>query len=183
MFDNRNQAGQLLWEKLKEKEINISDYLILAILPKGLEVVGGFLGENIIKTIKIKKIIDKNGKVIGACGKNKSSIFLHKSMIQELEISNEELENCIKNVQSKILGQEQINFENKKVIIVDDGVNTGERIISACRQVWAQEPKRVVVAVPVCSRDSYQKIEKECDSLICVSVEDYFYRVSQFYRE
>jgi putative phosphoribosyl transferase len=62
-----------------------------------------------------------------------------------------------------------VGLENKVVIIVDDGVATGNTILSAIKMLRKSNPKKIVVAVPVAPPDTAEKIKRYVDDFICLS--------------
>jgi predicted phosphoribosyltransferase len=77
------------------------------------------------------------------------------------------------------------NFEDvkgKEVLIVDDGIATGETIYLAVLSVKRYEPSRTVVAVPVSSLEGYERMS-QLGEVICPIVDRYFYAVSEYYEE
>ena len=73
------------------------------------------------------------------------------------------------------------DLKGKTVIIVDDGTATGATAIAAAREVWNNEPKRVVIALPVAPKDTLHKLEKEADEVIVLETPTDFFSVGQFY--
>ncbi|NCO28963.1 MAG: phosphoribosyltransferase, partial [Caldiserica bacterium] len=60
----------------------------------------------------------------------------------------------------KFLGGE-FNFnlvEDKSVLIVDDGVATGETLVLAVESIRGFEPSRTIIAIPVSSFEAYEKL-------------------------
>lgn len=74
-----------------------------------------------------------------------------------------------------------VNIKNKTVIIVDDGVATGRTILGAINMLRNKHPKRLVVAVPVASREAALRIKQEVDDFICLYTPSPFIGVSRFY--
>lgn len=72
-------------------------------------------------------------------------------------------------------------IENKTVIVVDDGVATGSTLLATLALIKAYKPKKIVVALPVSSREAYKKIQQEADEVVCISVPTSFMSVGQFY--
>lgn len=72
---------------------------------------------------------------------------------------------------------------DRTVILVDDGVATGSTLLAAVRAVRTRDPKRVVVAVPVASREASGKIRAEADRFVCPLVPEHFSAISQWYHE
>jgi predicted phosphoribosyltransferase len=69
------------------------------------------------------------------------------------------------------------------VIVVDDGVATGMTMWAAVRHVRRQGPERVIVAVPVASREALAMLRREADDVVCLSAPRRFGSVGSFYRE
>ena len=61
-----------------------------------------------------------------------------------------------------------IDARGKVVIIVDDGVASGNTILSAIRMMRSKRPKKIIVAVPLAPYEAAARIEKEADDFICL---------------
>jgi predicted phosphoribosyltransferase len=84
----------------------------------------------------------------------------------------------------KFMGDRKpMDLENKIVIIVDDGIATGNTILAAIKMIRAKHPKKIVVAVPVAPPRTAIVIEKEVDDFVCVSIPEEFFGVGQFYHD
>jgi predicted phosphoribosyltransferase len=79
-------------------------------------------------------------------------------------------------------GREHLLADERTAIIVDDGVATGLTIILAIREIRHQNPKKIVVAVPVASTDASDKIREEADELVALEVPLYFQAVGAYYQ-
>jgi len=69
------------------------------------------------------------------------------------------------------------------VILVDDGLATGASMLAAARAARAQQPKRVIVAVPVASRDACEEFRQHVDDVICAETPEPFYSVGTWYED
>lgn len=74
------------------------------------------------------------------------------------------------------------DFQDKIVILVDDGIATGATMQAAIKSVRAQGAGKVVVAVPVIPPDTISEIERRADELRYVAAPMHFFAVGQFYR-
>ena len=82
----------------------------------------------------------------------------------------------------KFMGNRKpLSLENKTVIIVDDGIATGNTMLAAIRMMRYQRPGKIVVAVPVAPPQTAEKIKREVDELVCLYSPPDFGGVGQFY--
>jgi len=77
------------------------------------------------------------------------------------------------------------NLEDRTVIIVDDGIATGNTILVTVDLVKMQNPKKIVVAIPVAPPSTVKKLENYpgLDAVICLETPYNFHAVGQFYEE
>lgn len=66
-------------------------------------------------------------------------------------------------------------------IVVDDGLATGATMIAALQAVRAQQPARLICAVPVAAPDSLAKVAALADEVVCLHAPPGFAAVGQFY--
>ncbi|MHB1106328.1 MAG: phosphoribosyltransferase, partial [Lutibacter sp.] len=76
-------------------------------------------------------------------------------------------------------------LKDKIVILVDDGIATGNTIISCIQLIQLQKPSKMIVALPVAPNDSLRKIREmtQVNEVICLSAPVNFQSVGQFYEE
>lgn len=67
------------------------------------------------------------------------------------------------------------------VILVDDGLATGATMRAAVDAVRAQQPNRIVVAVPVAPPDTVQVLEGMVDEVVCPQQPEPFMAIGQWY--
>jgi len=73
------------------------------------------------------------------------------------------------------------NPPGKTVILVDDGLATGASMQAAVHALRGLKPHKIVVAVPVASRDACEALEQVADDVVCVLTPERFYAVGQWY--
>ena len=71
--------------------------------------------------------------------------------------------------------------KDKVVIIIDDGVATGNTLLSTIDIIRKERPKKIVVAVPVASQQAAKKLSEVTDELVCAWIPAEFHSVGQFY--
>jgi putative phosphoribosyl transferase len=69
------------------------------------------------------------------------------------------------------------------IILVDDGLATGTTMRAAVEALRAQEPRRIVVAVPVAPLDACNELRAEVDEIICTVVPEQFFALSLWYED
>lgn len=74
-----------------------------------------------------------------------------------------------------------LDLKNKTVIIIDDGIATGNTLLAAINMIRKKSPKKIVVAVPVSPTDSAQKISAQVDEFICPYITNNFIGVGGYY--
>lgn len=74
-----------------------------------------------------------------------------------------------------------IDLKNKTVIIVDDGVATGNTMLASLQLIRKKQPGKIIMAIPVAPPDTYEKLKPFTDELICLQTPDDFIGVGQYY--
>ena len=106
-------------------------------------------------------------------------------------ISNKYVEKEIKKIRGILKQRQQqfygtkkpINFKNKTVIIVDDGVATGNTLIASIELIKLAVPLKIIVALPVAPPSALKKIKAlpAVDVTICLLEPRGFQAVGQFF--
>jgi putative phosphoribosyl transferase len=71
----------------------------------------------------------------------------------------------------------------KTVILIDDGIATGSTMRAAVRALRAQEPARLVVAVPTAAASTCSELLPEVDELVALMTPERFYGVGEWYAD
>ncbi len=77
----------------------------------------------------------------------------------------------------------KIDLRDKVVIITDDGIATGASMQAAAWAVRRENPRKIVLAIPVGPEDSVMEISKDADETVCLRAPPFFAALSQFYLE
>ncbi len=81
-----------------------------------------------------------------------------------------------------LAGRKAWPVAGRNVIVVDDGVATGTTMRAALQALRRQRPKRLVVAVPVASREAAARLRGEADEWLCLAEPVPFEAVGWHYR-
>ena len=79
--------------------------------------------------------------------------------------------------------KEPESLEGKTVIVIDDGIATGNTILGTVNVLRKSKPAKIVIGVPVASQSAVQKLSKEVDEVVAVLIPDEFYGVGAFYED
>ena len=189
MFKDRNEAGNLLASKLEK--YSKTDALILAI-PRGGVPLGFIIAQKLnlpLEMVLSKKIGHPLHKeyAIGAVTL-KSRILSDAAKDIPPSYINSETEKIRNKLNKRYReyygGRKALELKDKILIVVDDGIATGNTILSIIKMLHDEKPKKIVVAIPVAPPDSIKKLQDSVfiDEVICLLVPDYFRAVGQFYQ-
>jgi predicted phosphoribosyltransferase len=99
---------------------------------------------------------------------------------EQIDIQKNEIERRLK----RFRGGKEYHLRGKNIILVDDGIATGATMFAVIKWLGKQNPKRLVVAVPVAPKDTFDKLKED------VKVEDVVLRlpiafsaVGEFYED
>ncbi len=191
MFTNRGEAGNLLAEELIEYKNNKN--AIIVTIPRGGLPIGYAISKKLNLPLEIvlsKKIGHPFHKEFAIGAVTLQSIILDpvakdvsKVYIEE---ETERIRDLLKQRHQWYYGDKlPLALAGKIVIVVDDGVATGNTLISSIKLIQQQNPLQIVVGLPVSPYSTLKKIEtlSEIDKVICLLTPESFYAVGQFYGE
>lgn len=193
MFRSRQEAAELLTSKLKRYR-NRKSAMVLAI-PRGGVVVGSVVAKRLLLALDIL-VVRKIGApwnpelATGAVGPRGvvywDDRLCHqlglnqRIMDHELRIKERERKEREKSLRG---GKRALSLKGKTAILVDDGVATGATVLAAKKSLEKMRARRVLLAIPVIAKDTFNSIKESFDRVVALSVEEEFHSVGQFYEE
>ena len=75
------------------------------------------------------------------------------------------------------------SLEGRIVIIVDDGMATGNSMRAAVQSVKKRGPREVVVAVPVAPQEAVTELSREGTKVVCLEQPRFFFAIGEFYKD
>ena len=187
IFQNRIEAGLLLADKLKNYQTGTG--LVLAI-PRGGVPVAYAVAKELglpIELILTKKIGHPTNKeyAIGAASLTDYFTIPHENVTEEyIQAEIVRIRTRLKEMYKIFMGDQQpADLQGKTVIIIDDGIATGNTLLGTIQLLRKSKPGKMIIAVPVASRSAVNKLAKEVDEIIVVYVPDQFYGVGAFYED
>lgn len=187
MFRDRLGAGLMLAAKLKKYK---NDQGIILAIPRGGVPVAYAVAKELgfpMDVILTKKIGHPMNKeyAIGAASLRDYFIIPHENVSEEY-IKQELLRvrTRLKEMYTMFMGnKEPENLKGKTVIIIDDGIATGNTLLGTVHVLRKNNPGKIVIGVPVASQSAVQKLSKEVDEVVAVLIPEEFYGVGAFYED
>ena len=191
-FSDRKEAGILLGDELKKSELEKENPVVLAILRGGIIVArqvalilncdldialsrklgAPFNPELAIGALSEHGDLFINKMIATQVGAN--DLFIQKEKAEQAEVIAERIEQFRKDFP-------KVSLKDRYVIIVDDGIATGATMQATIWSVNHENPRWLLVALPVGPEDSLKRLTKDVDEVICLRVPDFFSAVGQFY--
>ncbi|WP_135827139.1 phosphoribosyltransferase [Halorussus ruber] len=190
MFQNRTDAGRQLADLLDDHDVDAD--VVLGIPRGGLPVarpVADALDAPLDVIVASKIGAPNNPELaIGAVASD-GSVWRNDDLIDRLGVDEEyvererqsEAEAAREKLERYRGTDDPPDLEGKLVVVVDDGLATGATTTAALRQVREAGASRVVLAVPVGSPDSVERLQSEADEVVVLETPPHFSAVGQFY--
>jgi len=187
MWKDRKEAGKklaLVLKKYKGKK----NILVLGIPRGGVEVafeVGQFLKAE-LGVVVTKKLpfpgqeeaamgaVDRDGEVI----LDEASVVMYGIGKEYIE---QEKGRIVKEIIRRYEEFGEPKIKDKIVIVVDDGIATGQTMKAALLFVKRKMAKKVVLAVPVAMEDVLGELGQNADEVVCLHQPKMLRAVGQFY--
>lgn len=181
-FRDRQDAGRQLAEALKEKYKGRQG--VVYPLPRG----GVPLGLEVARVLEMplgliipRKIghpfnpeyaicaVSEGGETV--C--NESELAKVDKKWFEQRVAEERLESKRRR-EIYLPGRDPQRLEGKTAILVDDGIATGLTMRAAIRDARERKAAQVVVAIPVVPQDTAERLKREVDDVVALSIEAYY---------
>lgn len=192
-FRDRVEAGQMLGRRLA-MYAGRPDVLVLG-LPRG-GVPVAFQVARLLDAPLDVLIVRKLGVpgheelAFGALASGGTRV-LDQGTLKALGIGPETVEQVTARAQHELARRDQLYrverafpaVEHTTLIVVDDGMATGNTMQAGVEALRQQRPARLVVAVPVASRESVIRLRRVADEVVCLRVPTLFNSLGQWYAD
>lgn len=192
MFKDRFDASQQLAQKLMQYKNN-PDTVIL-VKTRGSFAIGTVISQelHIPVDIFLSKKIGYPGNPNYTIGMvtlddiiiDKRALEFSGEMQNYLKKEVAEIRNALQSrAQQYYKDHQHYLLQDKVIIIVDEGIATGKTMEVVIDLIKKKNPKKVIVAAPVASKEALHLIRKKVDEIVCLQVPDIFMNVSQWYQK
>lgn len=190
MYKNRIHAGEILLDEIIERGLDKNLSFLFAVPRGGVEIaypIAKVLRKAILPVIIHKIPASYNSELAIGAVSITGEVVLN-------ELAEGEASDYVEAAKEKTMAELErrekafgLKFDysvvkKKNILIVDDGIATGETLFLAAKTLKALDPAKLYVFVPVASLEGYEKL-KQLGEVICPIVDRYFYAVSPYYDE
>ncbi|WP_018616619.1 phosphoribosyltransferase [Segetibacter koreensis] len=187
MFRDRIEAGVLLAARLKKYK---SDAGVVLAVPRGGVPVAYAVASELgfpIEIVLTKKIGHPMNKeyAIGAASLTDYFVIPHENISKQyIDQELVRIRERLKEMYKRFMGdKEPESLKGKTVIVIDDGIATGNTLLGTVNVLRKSDPGKIVIGVPVASKSAVQKLAKEVDEVVAVLIPEEFYGVGAFYKD
>jgi putative phosphoribosyl transferase len=185
MYSDRIEAGHVLTGALQHFQYD--NVLLLAVPRGGIPVAFVVAREfgfplDLLLTKKIGHPLNPE-YAIGAVSLTDSIIVPHQGVTEDyVKVETERIRIQLRNMYAKFMGdKEPEKLSGKTVIVIDDGVATGNTLIGTIKMLKKENPKKIIIAVPVATLKAVNKLSTVVNQVICPQIPYGFAGVSSYY--
>jgi predicted phosphoribosyltransferase/dienelactone hydrolase len=192
-FKDRAAAGVMLASVLRKYE-GKADGIVIGI-PRGGVVVADAIARKLGFELDVafpRKLRSPGNSenAIGAIMQD-GSVYVDSGLVESMMISKDYMEmeqsEQKKEIQRRMdlyrPGQRGYRIRGRVVVLVDDGAATGATVAAAARWTRRQEPAKMIVALPVASKQSVKVLKSEADDVQVLKQPSDFKALAQFYQD
>ena len=192
-FKNREVAAYRLLDVLPIDSMRLEDWTVISSSYGGFEIariVAKALNSKYDMMFSEKIFAPNNEDCEIAVVTEHEEVLIHEELIKAFDISLDYVyskskqvydESIVKTVNKFRHGEKIQEFENKNVLIVDEGINTGLTMMACIKTAINLKAKSISVATPILPTASIPTIESIADDLYFVKKLDHFVAINFYY--
>lgn len=192
-FKNREVAAYRLLDVLPIDSMKLEDWTVISSSYGGFEIariIANELNSKYDMMFSEKIYAPNNEDCEIAVVTEHEEVLIHEELIKAFEISLDYVyskskqvyeESIVKKVNRFRHGEKIQKFENKNVLIVDEGINTGLTMMACIKTAINLKAKSISVATPILPTASIPTIESIADDLYFIKKLDHFVEIDFYY--
>ena len=192
-FRDRTEAGRVLATYLTAYA-DRPDVLVLALprggVPVAYEVARALRAPLDVFLVRKLGVPGREELAMGAIASGGVCV-LNTDVLRMLSIPPRVVDNVAARERRELARREQAyrdggpppEVRDRITILVDDGLATGSTMRAAVTALRQEQPRRIVVAIPVASPDTCRELRREVDELVCAETPEPFFGVGWWYQD
>ena len=192
-FKNREVAAYRLLDVLPIDSMRLEDWTVISSSYGGFEIariIANALNSKYDMMFSGKIYAPNNEDCEIAVVTEHEEVLIHEELIKAFDISLDYVyskskqvydESIVKTVNKFRHGEKIQKFENKNVLIVDEGINTGLTMMACIKTAINLKAKSISVATPILPTASIPTIESIADDLYFIKKLDHFVSINFYY--
>ncbi len=193
-FMHRRAAGAALGKAVAARVDPDENAIVLALprggAPVGYEVAAALGAPLDVYVVRKLGVPGHEELAMGAIATG-GTVVLNDRVVQGLEIPQPAIDAAVVREQEELDRRQRAyrddralpDLTGRTVVLVDDGLATGSTMRAAVQSVKEHRPGRVVIAVPVASRQTIAELAPDVDDVVVVATPTPFYAVGQAYAD
>jgi putative phosphoribosyl transferase len=193
IFRDRQDAGRRL-ARLLRKYAGRTDVIVLALprggVPVAFEVARDLKAPLDIFLVRKLGVPGHEELAMGAIASAGTRV-LNEDVVRYLQIPDDVIDAVAADEERELERREHAyrngraapRVEGQIVILIDDGLATGSTMRAGAAALRKQNPKRIVVAVPVAPAETCEEFRAEVDEVVCAATPEPFRGVGLWYED
>lgn len=193
IFHDRHDAGRQLARAL-HRYAEAPDLLVLGLprggVPVAFEVARAFDGPLDIFMVRKLGVPGQEELAMGAIATGDVLVW-NDIVLDQVQLSRGQIDAVIARERVELERREiayrgdrpHPRVRGRSIILIDDGLATGASMRAAAAALREQEPRRLVVAVPVAARETCDEFRSEVDDVVCAATPEPFFAVGLWYED
>lgn len=195
ILKNRQDAANKLRDVIPMQRLKEESWNIIAVSKGGLELGSLFRGKlnNHLDYLFSKAIFAPNNSECEIARVSETEeIVINEKLVHAFEIQYDYIygearrkheEKILSHIYQYRKGRHFLSMENEVVLLVDEGSETGSKLIVALKTILAMKPKAVYIAVPVLPSDVLDLLEPFADEVFFLYDIDDYVETSLYYED
>ena len=195
ILKNRIDAAQKLKDVIPMQRLKDESWKLVAVSSGGLELASHIVGRfpNELDFLFSEPIMAPNNDECEVARVSESEeIVINEKLVSAFEIQYDYIygeahrkheEKILSYIYKYRKGRHFTSVEDEIVLLVDEGSETGFKLITALKTILAQKPKAVYIAVPVLPSDILEQLEPFADDIFFLYDIDDYVKTFLYYKE